>query len=65
MRNRLQHSLAPVHRALVVAAAFGGLIIGSLGPAMATGSCEPFVFDYAGLPAGTMLGEQFAPDGIH
>lgn len=65
VHNRLQHSLAPIRRAFVVAAAFGGLIVGSSGPAMATGPCEPFLFDYAGLPAGTMLGEQFAADGIH
>jgi hypothetical protein len=29
------------------------------------GSCQDRVLDFAGLPAGTVLGEQFAADGIH
>jgi hypothetical protein len=27
--------------------------------------CEPLVLDFAGLPAGTLLNEQYASDGIH
>jgi len=62
--NRLRH--ATFGRALVVAAVLGGMLIVAPGPAGAqVAPCEPLVLDFAGLPAGTLLGEQYAGDGIH
>ena len=64
MRNRLRH--ATFGRAFVAAAVFGGLLINAPGTAGAqVAPCEPLVLDFAGLPAGTLLNEQYAADGIH
>jgi hypothetical protein len=51
---------------MVVAAVFGGLLINGPAPAGAqVAPCESLFLDFAGLPAGTLLGEQYAADGIH
>jgi hypothetical protein len=64
VRNRLRH--AAFGRAFVAAAVFGGLLINAPGTAGAqVAPCEPLVLDFAGLPAGTLLNEQYAADGIH
>ena len=64
MNSRLRH--ATVGRAFVVAAIFGGLLISASGTAGAqVAPCQPLVLDFAGQPAGTLLGEQYAGDGIH
>jgi hypothetical protein len=57
---------ATLGRALAVAAIFSGLLINTPGPAGAqVAPCEPLVLDFAGLPKGTLLNEQYAADGIH
>ncbi|HLB26894.1 MAG TPA: hypothetical protein VJN32_04540 [Dehalococcoidia bacterium] len=53
--------------AFLFAAVLSGLLFGapralSLNPA---GQCQPIVLNFAGLPHGTILGEQFASAGIH
>lgn len=64
MENLLRR--ATFGRAFVVAAVFGGLLITAPGSAGAqVAPCEPLVLDFAGLPAGTLLNEQYAADGIH
>lgn len=64
MENRLRR--ATFGRALVVGAVFGGLLITAPGSAGAqVALCEPVVLDFTGLPAGTLVNEQYAADGIH
>lgn len=66
MEKRLHVRRFTVGRAMVVAAVFGGLLINGPAPAGAqVAPCESLVLDFAGLPAGTLLGEQYASDGIH
>jgi hypothetical protein len=53
-------------RAMVAAAVFSSLFLGTMGQAWGqVAPCEALVLDFAGLPAGTLLGEQYAADGIH
>ncbi|HET6770717.1 MAG TPA: hypothetical protein VFH75_03655 [Actinomycetota bacterium] len=66
MEKRLHERRFAVGRAMVVAAVFGGLLINGPAPAGAqVAPCESLVLDFAGLPAGTLLGEQYASGGIH
>lgn len=66
MEKRLHERRFTVGRAMLVAAVFGGLLINGPAPAGAqVAPCESLVLDFAGLPAGTLLGEQYASDGIH
>ncbi len=66
MNNLFRDKRATVLRALVALAALGGLLISSSAPVGAQQPpCEDIVLDFAGLPHGTILGEQFADEGIH
>lgn len=66
MNNLFRDKRATVLRALIALAALGGLLISASGPAGAQQPpCEDIVLDFAGLPHGTILGEQFADEGIH
>jgi hypothetical protein len=66
VEKRLHARRFGIGRTMVVAAVVGGLFISGTGPAGATlEPCESLVLDFAGLPAGTLLGEQYAADGIH
>lgn len=63
MKNPLRR--ATIGRALVVAI-LSGVLLNTAGPAGAqVAPCEPLVLDFAGLPAGTLLNEQYAADGVH
>jgi hypothetical protein len=66
VENGFRHVHATLGRAFVVAAVVSSLLINAPGPVGAqVAPCEPLVLDFAGLPAGTLLNEQYAADGIH
>jgi len=69
-RGRLPAGAAPLMGLVALALAFvaGGHLSLSTSAAAApapTGQCQPIALDFAGLPHGTILGEQFASLGIH
>src|SRR3990172_133685 len=53
--------------AFLFAAVFSGLLLGATATATPPppGQCQSIVLNFAGLPHGTILGEQFASAGIH